>query len=369
MHATMDDRKSYNRQKLWLGILSGILSFCVLIAVFFSGLSDTLARWVMSQTEQPYIQFLLYLFTLGLLQSIVTFPLSFYNGYILEHRYRLSNQSFKQWCVENVKGLTLGIVIGVPLLLIFFYTLRNFGFWWWLPLAGVLFLFSVLLARIAPTLIFPLFYTFKPVEKTALVERITHLCLKAGLQVQGVFEFNLSKTTKKANAAFAGIGKSKRILLGDTLLQQFSDDEIEVVFAHEAGHYAHRHITKGMIWGILSTFGGLCLTAFVYDNLFPVFEYTDRAELGALPLIAILLSLYNVITTPAGHILSRRHEREADAYALRETKNRAAFISAMQRLSDTNLADENPHPLVEWYFYSHPAIGKRIAAAETMILE
>jgi STE24 endopeptidase len=224
---------------------------------------------------------------------------------------------------------------------------------------------SVLLARIAPILFLPLFYSFDPLPEGPLRERIARLCAAAGLKFEGIFTFNLSKNTKKANAGFTGIGKSRRIILGDTLVQDFSEEEIETVFAHELGHYKHRHIAVGIVTGIFSTFVGMFVTSQLYAWSVSALGFASITNLEALPLLGIWLALFGLVTTPISNMISRRHERQADAYAVQVTKNGPAFAAALRRLAATNLADPEPHPLVEFLFYRHPSIAKRIQLLES----
>lgn len=362
------DRKKYNRTKLILSLVSTIIGITFILTIVLSGFSSAMNRYVESLFGNIYLQLLSFVIIIGFIESILTFPLSYYSGFRMEHQYGMSNQTFFQWMKENLKGASVGAVIGLPLLLVFYYCLITFQDNWWLPVATVFFLFSVLLARIAPTLIFPLFYKFKPIENESLKNKLVQLCSGVNMKIAGIFEFNMSKTTKKANAAFAGIGKSKRIILADTLLEHFSEEEIEVVFAHEVGHYYHKHIAKSILLSIVSIFLGLFVTSHFYKLLLPVFGFASIADIAALPLLGLLLMLFGFVTGPINNALSRAYERQADAYALNKTKNKTAFIGAMQRLSVMNLADDDPHPLVEFLFYSHPAISKRIRAAESFTL-
>ncbi|HLF20171.1 MAG TPA: M48 family metalloprotease, partial [Bacteroidota bacterium] len=197
-----------------------------------------------------------------------------------------------------------------------------------------------------------------------LKTRIMRLCEKVGVSVEGILVFDMSKNTKKANAAFTGIGKSKRIILGDTLVANFTDDEIESVFAHELGHYKLRHVWMMIAVGTVSSFLGLFLTASLYAMSLAWFGFTAVDQLAALPLLAIGLGIYSLVTSPLSNMLSRAHERAADEYALRTTGNKESFINAMQKLAKLNLADTAPHPLIEFLFYSHPSIEKRIQAAQ-----
>jgi STE24 endopeptidase len=358
--------KRYNRTKLAIGILSTILSFVVLLILVAEGYSKGFALWAGTIASQSYLALLLFSLAVGLSQTVITLPLSFYSGYIIEHRYGLSNQSLWRWAGERLKGLLVAAPIGAAVLIVLYYCLNRYGSAWWLPVSIALTVFSVVLARLAPVLIMPLFYKFTPLADGSLKERIMRLCAEAGLRVEGVFSFNLSKNTKKANAGFTGIGKSRRIILGDTLVKEFSEEEIETVFAHELGHYKHRHIIIGICIGTVSTFAGLFIAARLYEASLSVFGFSSITELAALPLLAIWLSVFALVTSPLGNIISRRHERQADAYAVKSTGNRSAFVSALRKLAAMNLADPEPHPLVEFLFYSHPAIARRIKIVESL---
>jgi len=358
--------KAYNRTKLLTGVASAVLSFGFLLVFVFAGYSRMLDRAVTGTISGSYLGVLVFFFGAGIAQSIITLPLGFYSGYIVEHRYHLSTQTAGRWVWEKLKGLLVAAPLMAVVLVVLFYCLSTFGNWWWLPVSVVLTFISVLLARLAPVLVFPLFYKFTPISEGALKERILALCRSAGLRIEGIYSFNMSKNTRKANAGFTGIGRSKRIILGDTLLKEFTEDEIATVFAHELGHYKHRHIRTGIVVGTVSTFAGLFLTSHFYGWSVQALGFTARTELAAMPLLALWLTLYGLVTSPIGNILSRRHERQADAYAVRTTRNTAAFVSALRKLSRTNLADPEPHPLVEFLFYSHPSIDRRVRAVEAM---
>jgi STE24 endopeptidase len=358
--------KTYNRIKLLSGFSAWVLSFGLLLWLVTSNLSRELKMWANSLTSNDYIALIIFVFGVGLVQTLLTLPIGFYSGYHIEHRYGLSNQSLGRWAWERLKGSLVSLPLVLILLLLLYYCLDVYGKLWWVP-AGIAFtFFSIVLARVVPVLIMPLFYKFIPVEDGSLRNRLVNHCTDAGLRIEGVFSFNLSKNTKKANAGFTGIGKSKRIILGDTLVQHFSEEEIETVFAHEVGHYKHRHIVKGIVVGVLSTFIGLGITAQLYEWSLAEFGFPGITDLAALPLLALWLSVYGLVTTPIGNILSRKHERQADSYAVEKTGNKKAFISALRKLAGMNLADVEPHPLIEFLFYSHPSITKRIRTVESI---
>jgi STE24 endopeptidase len=331
-----------------------------------SGYSSTLAEWAMKSSPSTYVALLLFVAAIALLESVVTLPLSFYSSYVLEHRYNLSNQSLVRWVWEHTKGILISAPIAAAIVLLLYYCLERFGEWWWFPLSLVLTLFTVLLARLAPVLLLPLFYKFIPLEEGLLKQRIVNLCRNAGLRFEGIYTFDLSKNTKKANAGFTGIGKAKRIILGDTLVREFTEEEIETVFAHELGHYTHRHIVISILAGTVSTFAGLYVTARLYAWSAPAAGFGSPTELGALPLLAFWLSLFTLVTMPLGNVLSRRHERQADAYAVKTTHNAPAFASALRKLASQNLADPEPHPFIEFLFHSHPSIAHRLRRIEAL---
>ncbi|MBK8981158.1 MAG: M48 family metallopeptidase [Ignavibacteria bacterium] len=360
--------KEYSKINQIISLTETILFFVITVLFIVSGYSKSLEAFAFGFTSNAYIALLIFFGIFGIFQSVISFPLGFYSEYVLEHKYELSNQTIAGYFREKFKGILIGILIGVPLTLIFYFIIKNYPDSWWLILGVTIFFFSVIIGRLAPILIMPLFYKFKPIENQEIESRIKSLCERTGVKVQGIFEFDMSKNTKKANAAFTGLGKSKRIILGDTLLEKFSPEEIEMVFAHEMGHYKRRHILKLMSVSVLMTFAGLYLTSLVYSDTLSYFGFSSVSEIAALPLLFLYLSLFGLITTPVSSILSRKYEWEADTFALETTLDRKSFISAMEKLADQNLADRTPNKIIEFLFHSHPSIDKRIKFAENFKL-
>ena len=360
----MDNAKKYNNIKLAIGISEGIVSFILLLLFVFLGYSLQLESFLSNYFSNPYLLFISFLFVIGIAGSVLSFPVSYYSGFYLEHKYNLSNQTFWKWIWEGLKGLLVSLVIGVPILLTFYFFLNYFESIWWLPFAIIMFLISVVLSQIFPVLIFPIFYKVTPIEDEILKEKIKSLGQKAGINVENVYKFNMSKNTKKANAAFTGLGKTKRIILGDTLLDKYSVEEIETVIAHELGHYKKKHIVKNILIGTASSFLTLFVIALLYQNSLSWFGFDSITQVSALPLLALWSMLIGIIQSPLGNILSRKFEYEADEYAVIETKNPLAFKNTLEKLTDQNLGDKEPHPFVEWFFYSHPSIKNRINAIQ-----
>ena len=356
--------KRYNNTKLVLGITGFVLQMAFLQIVLLTGFSDYVASHSLRWIPNAYIAMLIYVVIIGVIDGALFFPLDLYSGFIMEHKYSLSNQTFAGWLWDELKGVLVSFfVMLVPLLLALYYCIRRFGNLWWLPVAGVVFFFTVILSELAPVLIMPLFYKFSPIEDEELGRRLTRLVERLGLRVRGVFSFNMSKNTKKANAALTGLRRTRRIILSDTLLHNFSTDEIESVFAHELGHHKYRHIWKGIAVGVISTFAGSYLVAQLYELSLGIYALRGIDDIAALPLLGIFLGLFGLIVMPAGNLMSRHYERQADRYSIQEM-GKEAFISAMNRLEEINLGDRTPHRIVEFLFYSHPSIGKRIDMAE-----
>lgn len=354
------DSKKYNNTKLIISLFETIAGFGLIFWFISSGSSAALVDSIRAYFNSDYVIFLVFVSIIGIAGSILFFPLNFYSGYILEHRYKVSNQNLFKYFLEKIKGLLVSAVIGIPILILFFWVIREFQTAWWLPFAVFMFFISVILSQIFPVFILPIFYKIKPIENNELKSRISRIAAMAGLNVENVYSFDMSKNTKKANAAFTGLGKTKRIILGDTLLDSYSDDEIETVIAHEAGHYKHKHIAKNILIGTLSSFITLFLIAVIYEYSLPWFGFNNLADIAALPLLTLWSAIIGLITTPIGNIISRKFEYEADRYAVSTTGKPDSFITTLEKLTDQNLGDRNPHPFIEWFFYSHPSVSKRI---------
>lgn len=361
--------KKYNNTRLIIGIGKAIISFILLYLFISFGFSLSLQNYIQTYTLNSYLVFLIFVFAIGIFSSVLFLPINIYTGFYLEHKYNLSNQTFLKYIVENIKSMLVGLVIGTPILLLFFYVLNLFGDLWWLVFASAMFLISVVLSQIFPIIIMPIFYKITPLQDDELKSRITKLAQGAGITVQNVFSFDMSKNTKKANAAFTGLGKTKRIILGDTLLNDYSKDEIETVIAHELGHYKHKHILKNILFGTVTSFLTFFVISILYKSSLRWFGFENSTKIAALPLLSLWAMLVGLIQTPIGNILSRKYEYEADRYAIESTLKPQSFIKTLNKLTDQNLGDRDPHPFVEWFFYSHPSIKNRISAIEKFVNE
>lgn len=360
---SLEKAKAYQKQKQKLSFLHLFLSPAILLAVIATPLSFYFKQWAVSIYAQPYLSFALYFLFFSLFMLIFDLPLGFYSGFVLEHQYELSNQTLRTWILDFFKKSILSFAFSLVLLMALYALIWNLpGTWWvwaWAGFAAV----SYGMGKLFPVLIVPLFYKYGKVEDQSLKDRILKLAARYALPVENVYSINLSKTTKKANAAFMGMGKTKRVVLSDTLIEKFTGDEIETVVAHELGHYKHHDIWKQLIFGLLASFAGFWLVFRAIDPAAHFFDLGGAGDIAAMPLVFLIFYFFYLILTPVQNGFSRIVERAADRFALEAFPRPDAFISCMDKLGKVNLADPQPNPFIEWFFYDHPAIGKRIQMA------
>ena len=352
------------RRRLMLGDLA--LAGVYAIIWLMTGWSIDLRNNLLGLTTNEWLVVAGFVLIFGGIYFLIDLPLGYYSGFILPHRYDLSTQSLKGWIGDQVKGVLVGGVLGLVVIEIVYFVLRISPSLWWLWAGLILLFFNIILANLAPVLLMPLFFKFVPLEEehADLVARLINLTERAGTRVRGVYKFDMSRRTKAANAAIAGLGNTRRIILGDTLINEFTSDEIETVLAHELGHQVHRDIPIGILVDSVITLGGLYLASLVLEWGVVVFGFESISDVAAMPLLALVIGVYGLVTMPLGNAYSRQRERRADEYALKVTGKGAAYASALTRLANQNLADADPEPWVEILLYSHPALNKRIAKAE-----
>ena len=301
-----------------------------------------------------------------LLHAAVSLPLVFYSGYILEHRFCLSRMSLGGWIARYLKQNALVLAFGTVLIVGLYWLIWTTGRWWWLTAAAAFFCVTIIVGRIFPLLIIPLFYKVQRLDSPELAERMNELAAGTGLTIEGVYRILLSKETVKANAMLTGIGQSRRVLLGDTLLDHFSPDEIAVVFAHEVGHHVFRHVRKTILLGIVVSIAGfwICdrLLAFIVSGGGPL-DYA-MLPVWTQPWIMLILSVFGLLLEPLMNAVSRRYERQCDRYALQRTRQPAAYVSAFSKLAVQNKDDPSPHWLEVLWLHDHPPIAQRLAMAE-----
>jgi STE24 endopeptidase len=360
--------REYSRISRRLMLLDLVLGGIYVTAWLVFGWSEDLKSWLQGFIGQEWLLIAGFAFIFGAIGLLLDLPISYYSDFILPHRYGQSNQTRSGWIMDQVKSLILAGIFGLIVLEILYFLLQQAPNTWWLWLAGVLLVFEVLLANLAPVLIFPIFYKTKLLgeEYAELSQRLLALAVRAGAKVKGVYQFDMSTRTKSANAALMGLGNTRRIVLGDTLLSEFTSDEIETVLAHELGHQVNKDIPLLIMFQAILTMGGLYLASLGLNWGISYFGFDGPADIAALPLLILVLGIYGLVTMPLGNAISRWRERLADEYALQLTGNGPAFAAALTRLANQNLAEVDPEPWVEFLLYSHPALSKRIAMANAV---
>jgi len=366
--------KQYSRIRRRLWLVDTIFSAAYALAWLFLGWSALLREWLHQlitvnwslTTGADWLLVALYIAIFGGAYAVLNLPLGYYSGFILPHSFGQSNQTLKDWVVDQLKGLAIGAPLGLLMLELLYLALRLTGASWWLWVAGGLLLFNVLASNLAPVLIMPLFNKYVPLgdEHKELEERLLNLAKRANTKVKGVFKFDMSKRTKSANAALTGLGNTRRIILGDTLINEFTLDEIETVLAHELGHHVHKDIPFLIAFGTLSTSLSLFIASLALDSAVSFFSFTSSADIAAFPALMLILSIYGLLTSPLDNAISRWRENMADDYALSSTKKGEAFASAFTRLANQNLGEIDPEKWVVFMFYSHPPLGERIEKAK-----
>jgi STE24 endopeptidase len=358
--------RRYSTIKYSLSII-GMGYLLLLLAVsMLGGVSVVLAKGIKLLVTPSYLVFPVYLLVIFGAYCILNFPLNFYQSFILEHQFQLTRQSIKNWFFDQLKSGVISYIISIVLLEVFYALLgsqpQN---WWWIVSLVWIFL-SLVLAKLTPVIIIPLFFKYKKFSDEDLRKRIIGLSEKMKLKILDVFEIDLSRQTEKANAALVGFGSTRRVILGDTLKNKYSADEIEVILAHEFAHQKLGHLLKLVGISALSTL--LCF--------FVIYKTSSRAllffnagklnDISALPIVFIYLVLLGAVLAPWDNFLSRKFETQADKMAIKTTGLKEAFISTMDKLANQNLADRNPQPFIKFFFFDHPPIDERIKLARSL---
>lgn len=363
--ADSPEARRYNHIRRWLGIADFVVGLVFLVVILVTGWSDSLRDFAFRLGLQNY-SFALFMYLVLLLgiSKVLTLGLEYY-GFRLERRFKLSNQRFGSWLWDEFKGFLVGLVIGSLVVELLYFTIRQWPQHWWL-LAWALFMgLFVLFAQLAPVMLFPIFYKFEPLEDEELRRRLVILSERAGTRVRGVYRWKLSEKSKKANAALTGLGATRRIILADTLLDNYTSDEIEAVLAHELGHHVHKHILKSIFVQAAITFLGFWAANFVLHYAVDHHMFEELSDFANLPLLALVSVILSFLLMPALNAYSRFNERQADRYAFESIPSVGPFISSMNKLAEQNLAERTPSKWVEALFHSHPAISRRLAAAES----
>ena len=363
-----DKATRYNRLKRRSSVLALVWHIALLVGLVLTGgsrmLADSARALSGSASRTSMFTLLVYVSLLSLLNELGALPVAFYGGFLVERRYGLSNEQLGAWVKDEGKSFAIGLVLGAGAAAVLYALIRCFPDGWWLPAGAVFALLIIGFANLAPVLFLPLFYRVRPLERESLRRRLLSLADRAGARVVGAYEWGLGDKTRKANAALAGLGPTRRILVSDTMLAEYTEEEIEVVLAHEIAHHVHGDIWKGLMLDGALVLAGFYASSRALAWAIGPLGLEGPADAAGLPLLLLAAGAISLVMLPAAHALSRAHERSADRFALELTRNPDAFVSAMRRLAAQNLAEERPSKIIEWLFYSHPPIRERIAAAQ-----
>ena len=355
--------KAYHRRKLAAHLI-GITAILVYAAAWMGPAGPTVEH-LAAMVSSRWLGLLIFALLFFAGYEALTLPLDYYRGFVLEHRFDLSDETRRHWLSQTAMGWLVGAILGgilvAGLYALLWYAGTRWWFWTW---AGWV-LLSVLLVQLFPLIILPIFYPSRPVDDAELCDRIVSLASGTGITIQGVFSLDMSDETKKANAMLAGLGATRRVLLSDTLLKAFSLPQIEVVFAHELGHHVRRHIWKGLAISAVASTAMIGAVAWRLDPFAGNAPELWPQAVAAFPTVVLAVTVVQLLIQPAWNAVSRGFERQCDTDALVRTANPQAYREAFEKLGEMNLADPTPHRIVELLFHDHPALAKRLALADT----
>ncbi len=360
------EARRYHRRQLWLSIAAFLLTAAVLAAWLASGAAEALAAALGARLSWRPAVVAAMLAAVGGSTALAGFPLDVLRGFVLPRRAGLLTQSFAGWLADKAKAGALGGLLGLFAFELFYALLAWSPGRWWLWSAAALAAASILLTTVVPLWIVPLFYRLTPLQDPALRARLLALAARVGVVAAEIAVADFSRKGRTANAAVVGLGRTRRILVSDTLLASFPPDEVEVVLAHELAHHARGHLPKGLGLQVVLLVVVFSLADAVLRRVTAPLGVLSPADPAGLPLLALVLGGLSLLVTPCAAAWSRRLEREADAEALAVTGAPGAFVAAMERLGRLNLAERRPNRLREWLFATHPALEERIAAARAM---
>jgi len=362
---SLPNARSYQRVKLTMSIVSMALNVVIPLAFLLSGGSEAIRNLAEGWTSSAALVVVLFLLVTGIGFQIIEFPLEMYSGFIVEKQFGLSKISIGRWMYDWFKGTLLQSLLLVGLISGMYWLLRSQPDTWWLWAAIGATILAIILMALVPVLLMPLFYKFEPIPEGELKDRLFDLADQIGTHVQGIYVWHLGDKTSKANAAVTGWGRTRRIIISDTLIESNSIEEIEVVMAHELGHHV-----RWDVWKMLAVSTALIFISFFVIDL-ALSAWIDSLglrsidDIAGLPLVLIVGAGVSLVALPISNWLSRKAETAADLYALNLTGMRDEFISAMNKLGDQNLSQKSPNAIVEFLFHSHPSIQHRIDRANS----
>ena len=354
--------RDYTIEKIWFGFISSVFNNIILLLFLFGGLLNIYNLWTASKNLSFILSGLFFFLPLLYAETALSIPFDLYNIFKIEKKYGFSNMTFRLWVMDTIKSLSISTILLSLVISIGLYLVQKSPDFWWFWVWCFFFAFTIFMMYISPYVIEPLFHRFRPIQDEALVGSIRALMQKVGIKVSRVFMMDASKRTSHTNAYFTGIGKVKRIVLYDTLIEKMDHDELLSVLAHEAGHWKRKHLLKYILLTEGIAFIGMYVSFRLLqaDLLLNLFNIEDGTFFAKVVILGFLGSIVAVLFSPLLMSLSRRHENEADRFSYELTGNAQGMINALVKLSRDNLSNLSPHPLYVIFHYSHPPVLERI---------
>ncbi len=360
--------QAYTKRKENFGLVSFAVRSAVILIILLSGFPGQLDSFISLWTDGPLLKGITYLLLFSLIVDLAGLPLEVYGQFIIEEEFGFNKMTGSLWLADKLKELILSLVISLPLLALLFLFMDKTGPYWWFYGWAALSLFQLLLSLIYPTLIAPLFNKFTPLEEGELKESLNDLARKSGFKTKGIFLMDGSRRSGHSNAYFTGLGRTKRIVLFDTLVESLTTEELTAVLAHEIGHYKKKHIIKGLAASLISSLAVFYLLslALSWTPLFHAFSFSAPSYHAILIILIYFSSPLTYFLSPLQSRLSRRHEYQADAFARNAMGNAKGLQQGLIKLNRDNLSNLTPHPLYSSFYYSHPPLRERWEALEAL---
>jgi STE24 endopeptidase len=356
--------QKYTKVRTRFGMITGVFNLVVMLGFWFAGGFEWLDTIVRGFSYGPIVSGLIYIALLMTARSIIGLPFNIYSTFVIEERFGFNKTTWKTFWMDRIKGLALGVALGGPLLAGLLAFFEYGGPYAWVYAWVVVTVVSLLLQFIAPRWIMPLFNDFEPLEDEELREMIEDYAQKVDFPLQEIFVMDGSKRSSKSNAFFTGFGKNKRIALFDTLIENHTKEELLAVLAHEVGHYKHKHIIQNMVISVLHTGVMFLLLSLVLKTqaLYDAFFVDQPSVYTGLIFFGMLYSPVEMLLGVVMQVISRKHEFQADAFAVNTTSTADHLISGLKKMSRDNLSNLTPHPFYVFLNYSHPPVLQRIKA-------
>jgi len=345
-----------------LALVDFALVGILLLLLVFGNLSSSISEWL----DMPVVlEAVVYFSLLIIAYHILVMPINYYKNYVLPKRYGLLHQDATGWLKYSLKVPLITLVMGGAIVAMLYWFITSWQDIWWLLAAGLLILVSLVLSVLAPVLLLPLFYKTKPLEDEKLGRRLEKLAEKAKASISDICVVELSSKGTEANAALMGMGATRRIALSDTLLEDYTTEEIEVIVAHELGHHKNKDTMYAFLYQSIVLLASLWLTHIVTGVIAEPLGFGGLADIAALPLLAVVFIVFTSLLIPVSNTFIRRREKAADDFSLRITKNPEAFISMMSKITDQNLDEGKPNRWIERLLYDHPSYENRVRHARS----